>query len=78
MSPHAAITLESLHGPDIEPYLDDIARLRIRVFREWPYLYEGDAAYEADYLRTYTQASRSIAVADTTNSRSSISICSDT
>ena len=62
MSPHAAITLESLHGPDIEPYLDDIARLRIQVFREWPYLYEGDAAYEADYLRTYTQASRSIAV----------------
>lgn len=62
MNENGPIILKSLHGRDIEDHLDDIARLRIQVFREWPYLYDGDAAYEAGYLRTYTQASRSIAV----------------
>ena len=56
------ITFQSLQGEAIVPWLDDIARLRIDVFRDWPYLYKGDVAYEADYLRTYTQAPRSIAV----------------
>lgn len=35
--------------------LDDVARLRIAVFREWPYLYDGDMAYEAEYMRAYTR-----------------------
>ncbi len=61
--PHpSAITFETPYGQEIERRLDDIARLRIEVFRDWPYLYEGDVAYEADYLRIYTQAPRSIAV----------------
>jgi len=30
--------------------LDDLARLRIAVFREWPYLYEGTLDYERRYL----------------------------
>ena len=33
-----------------------LARLRIRVFREYPYLYAGDAEYEERYLRTYAEA----------------------
>ena len=32
---------------------DDLARLRITVFRAFPYLYDGDIAYERNYLRTY-------------------------
>jgi len=44
-------------GEDIRTYLDDLARLRIEVFREFPYLYEGDLDYEREYLSTYTQAS---------------------
>jgi hypothetical protein len=31
---------------ELEAALDDLARLRIAVFADWPYLYEGDAAYE--------------------------------
>ena len=27
--------------------------LRIRIFRGWPYLYEGTADYEADYLAEF-------------------------
>jgi GNAT superfamily N-acetyltransferase len=30
-----------------------VARLRITVFREWPYLYDGDLEYERRYLQAY-------------------------
>lgn len=32
---------------------DDLARLRIEIFRDFPYLYEGDLDYERRYLATY-------------------------
>lgn len=43
----------TVRGAAIQPFIPHAARLRIAVFREWPYLYEGDDAYERDYLRTY-------------------------
>ena len=42
-----------LTGGDLAAALDDVARLRIAVFRDWPYLYDGDVGYERDYLRAY-------------------------
>jgi GNAT superfamily N-acetyltransferase len=30
--------------------IDEVAALRMIVFRDWPYLYDGDPAYERDYL----------------------------
>ncbi|MDB6177110.1 GNAT family N-acetyltransferase [Paracoccus sp. Z330] len=42
-----------LTGPELAAAMDDVARLRIAVFRDWPYLYDGDAEYERDYLRAY-------------------------
>ncbi|MGE7990562.1 GNAT family N-acetyltransferase [Pseudomonas sp. NPDC089554] len=51
-----------LHGAAIAPYIDDLARLRLTVFREFPYLYDGTAEYEADYLSTYVRAERSLVV----------------
>lgn len=42
-----------LTGADLDAALDDVAALRIRVFRDWPYLYDGDVAYERRYLETY-------------------------
>jgi GNAT superfamily N-acetyltransferase len=48
-----ALRIETLTGPALLPHLKDLARLRITVFREYPYLYEGDAAYEASYLARY-------------------------
>jgi GNAT superfamily N-acetyltransferase len=49
------LRIETLTGPALLPHLKDLARLRIAVFREYPYLYEGDAAYEASYLARYTR-----------------------
>ena len=49
------ITTRILTGQAAEGALDDLARLRIAVFRDWPYLYDGDEGYERDYLRAYTR-----------------------
>lgn len=45
-----SLTFRSLTGAQIAPVLDDVARLRIAVFRDWPYLYDGDLDYERGYL----------------------------
>ena len=47
------ITTRLLTGDAVAGALGDLARLRIAVFREWPYLYDGDEAYEREYLRAY-------------------------
>ena len=51
-----------LSGGDIDAFLPELARLRIRVFREYPYLYEGSAAYEEKYLKTYANVPESVMV----------------
>ena len=57
-----AITLKRLSGEDIKPYIDELARLRIEVFRSFPYLYDGDMGYERRYLETYARSSGSLFV----------------
>lgn len=57
-----SIHTRTFSGRDILPYLDQLARLRIEVFREWPYLYAGSLAYERDYLATFTRAEDSVMV----------------
>lgn len=52
----------SLRGKNIEPHLHDIAQLRIRVFREFPYLYDGSIEYEMHYLEAYVRSTRSLVV----------------
>ncbi len=47
------ITIKSYSGDDAAPFFDDLARLRMVVFRSFPYLYEGSEAYERQYLSTY-------------------------
>lgn len=44
------------------PYLDDLARLRIEVFAEFPYLYDGSLDYERAYLKTFFEAKNSVLV----------------
>ncbi|MDO5371373.1 GNAT family N-acetyltransferase [Paracoccus sp. (in: a-proteobacteria)] len=48
------ITTRILTGEAVGGALDDLARLRIAVFRDWPYLYDGDEGYEREYLKAYT------------------------
>ncbi|HXH03729.1 MAG TPA: GNAT family N-acetyltransferase [Candidatus Competibacteraceae bacterium] len=56
------LRIERLSGPAIVPYLPALARLRIAVFREFPYLYDGSVAYEERYLQTYARSTRGVMV----------------
>lgn len=57
-----AVTLTTVTGADILPFIPDAARLRISVFREFPYLYDGSLEYEQKYLRTYCDSAGSVFV----------------
>ena len=50
------------NSSEIEPYLAAIADLRLQVFYEFPYLYDGTREYEAKYLEKYLNSKRSICV----------------
>lgn len=58
-----SLRVDSLTGEAIAPVIEGLAALRIRVFRDWPYLYEGDAEYERKYLQVYRANPRAIVVA---------------
>ncbi|SPJ28123.1 GNAT family N-acetyltransferase [Falsiruegeria mediterranea] len=51
-----------LTGAALEAALDDVAALRIAVFRAFPYLYDGDLEYERDYLQTYRDSDGAVLV----------------
>ena len=54
--------VEVLTGAALEAALDEVARLRIAVFRDWPYLYDGDLDYERAYLQTYRDSPAAVLV----------------
>ena len=47
------VTVRALTGAELEAALEGVASLRIAVFRDWPYLYDGSLEYERAYLQTY-------------------------
>jgi GNAT superfamily N-acetyltransferase len=52
--------VRTFSGARIAPYLDAVAKLRMAVFRDWPYLYVGDREYEKTYLATYARSPESL------------------
>ena len=63
------IEITVARGDEVLARMDALAELRVRVFREWPYLYDGDAAYEHDYLSTYAKCPEAIVVVASTGGR---------
>lgn len=57
-----ALTYRALKGDALLAVLDDLARLRITVFRDFPYLYDGTMDYERTYMRTYVDSETAILV----------------
>lgn len=53
VAPSSGVEVRRLSRGEVEGAFDDLARLRIEVFRDYPYLYEGDLDYERRYLATY-------------------------
>ncbi|MCK9505116.1 MAG: GNAT family acetyltransferase [Porticoccaceae bacterium] len=58
----AKIDIHCVRGSAIGDWIPTLAQLRIAVFREFPYLYDGTIAYEEKYLQTYVNSATSIAV----------------
>lgn len=59
---HLSLTLTPVSGPELQPLIPDLARLRLKVFHDFPYLYAGSADYEERYLQTYLNAADSLVV----------------
>lgn len=60
--PARAIAIQRRSGADVRDHLDAVAALRIAVFRDWPYLYDGDPIYEREYLDAYARSPDSVFV----------------
>ncbi len=58
-----SLVVRPLGGDDIRSAMQDLAALRIAVFSAFPYLYDGDPAYEASYLEEFMAAPDSVLVA---------------
>lgn len=51
-----------LSRAETQAAFEDLAALRIEVFRDFPYLYDGDRDYERRYLTTYLEAPGAVVV----------------
>jgi hypothetical protein len=58
----SSLIVKRFSGKALQEYIPDIARLRIEVFREFPYLYDGTLDYESTYLRTYIECEQAVVV----------------
>lgn len=58
-----SIAVRPLTGAEIKAASGDLAALRIAVFAAFPYLYDGDPAYEAQYLEEFVSAPDAVLVA---------------
>ncbi|MCP1337390.1 GNAT family N-acetyltransferase [Futiania mangrovi] len=57
-----SLRVEPLTGADLTAALPALARLRIEVFRDFPYLYEGTLDYEAGYVARFAAADGAVIV----------------
>lgn len=56
------LAIAPLTGAALKTALPDIARLRIEVFRDWPYLYDGTYEYERDYFTNFAASDGAVIV----------------
>jgi GNAT superfamily N-acetyltransferase len=56
----STLTFVALEAGAIRSVRDELASLRMQVFRSFPYLYDGDEDYERAYLETYIRSDRSM------------------
>jgi GNAT superfamily N-acetyltransferase len=53
-------SMQIIRGPEIENHIDDLGRFRIKIFREYPYLYDGNIEFERVYLDPYSRNPESL------------------
>ena len=57
------IRIERLQGERLRAEIPSLAKLRIEIFRAFPYLYEGSLDYEKKYLERYIKSQRCAVIA---------------
>ena len=63
MAGMGSLSVASINGAALTDCLADVARLRIDVFRAWPYLYDGTLDYEQRYLTEFAATQDAVVVA---------------
>jgi hypothetical protein len=56
----SSLCFTHLRGSQALPLLEELAHLRISIFQDFPYLYDGDLDYERRYLKTYIECPDSL------------------
>lgn len=56
------VEVKSLTGDELKAAMPELARLRMIVFRDWPYLYDGSLEYEEEYLAKFASAPGAVCV----------------
>jgi GNAT superfamily N-acetyltransferase len=54
------LQFQTFEGAAIRTVFEPLAQLRITVFRDFPYLYEGSLEYEQEYLMTYANSDQAL------------------
>lgn len=62
MADAGTVSIETFQGAAVRGHLAAVAALRMQVFRAFPYLYDGDMAYETGYLDAYARSPDSVFV----------------
>jgi GNAT superfamily N-acetyltransferase len=57
-----SVDVSILSGAALRQAIPAVARIRIEVFREWPYLYDGSLDYESWYLSKYAEAEGAVLI----------------
>ena len=58
----STLVIRRFSGPQLSEFIEEVAHLRITVFRDFPYLYDGNMDYERKYLQTYVQCEQAVVV----------------
>lgn len=58
-----SIVVRRLSAEEIKTEIQSLARLRIEIFRDFPYIYEGSHDYEVKYLKKYLDSNRAALIA---------------
>lgn len=53
------IDVDLITGRSIAEQIEELGQFRIAIFRDWPYLYDGNMPYERDYLSRYARCESS-------------------
>lgn len=56
------VSIKCFKGAEIHPFIEDLANLRIKIFCDYPYLFDGDMDYEQKYLQTYADSAHCLMV----------------